>query len=63
MKISKAIYFFIFLCILLLTQSNLWINYDSSPALFGLPAWLCYFIIFHILFVIALFFFVKRSSE
>ncbi len=53
----------IFLFIIGLTQSNLFIDYETAPSWFGLPQWIWWFILFHILFIIALSFFVKTSDK
>ena len=53
----------IFLLITGLTQSNLIIDYATHPGWLGFPIWIWWYILFHILFVITLYFFVKTPQS
>lgn len=63
MKATNLIFVFLFVCIFLLIQSNSWMQYDCHPSILGLPAWLGYFIIIHLIFVFILYCFVHKSSK
>ena len=60
---KKYQWLFVFLLIVALTQSNSFIAYQSQPGWLGFPQWIWWFMLFHVLFIIALYFFVQQSNR
>jgi len=57
-KGSKIIWTFVFLFVLGLTQLNKYMEFGEADLL-GIPFWVWYFILVHIIFIVALYFFSK----
>ncbi|MCB0644993.1 MAG: hypothetical protein KDC44_25280 [Phaeodactylibacter sp.] len=56
-------YILFFLLIFALTQTPLLIQYSSAPGWLGLPTWLWYFMGFHLLLVVGLYFLSRSEAS
>lgn len=50
----------LFICIFLLSQDYLFINWEGMPTVLGFPAWLSWFAFVHLLFITVFYFFAKK---
>ena len=50
----------LFICIFLLSQDYLFMNWKGTPAVLGFPVWLSWFVFVHLLFITAFYFFAKK---
>lgn len=60
MKKKGFLWLLVFIFIILLSQDYLFVDWELKSSLFGFPQWIFYFILIHILFIVAYALFMKH---